>query len=209
MNARNGIIAAMLALGALAAAATPPPEPDINAGAVFLVATPKLDGAPYEGAVIVAAPTPAGGHVGVVLNRPLQQRLGEIFPDFAPAAAVTDVTFAGGAMWRNVIVAMARSPSAPSKRSVAVMEGIWLVFDAPAIDRLVEVRPNMARYYAGVVIWRPGQLAAEIDEGLLSVASAELGELFLQDTSKLHEATAARAHRRQQKCAPGPKGGCA
>ena len=43
---------------------------------VILVASSALDGSPFEQTVVVAAPLPDGGHIGFIINKPMNVKLG-------------------------------------------------------------------------------------------------------------------------------------
>jgi putative transcriptional regulator len=175
------------------ATAQQPAAPDIDAGAVFVAATPKLDGRLYQRAVMIVAPLPRGGHVGVVLNRPMQIQLAMLFPEDVPSREVRDQVYWGGAASRDVLFAIARVAPVPAQGSLELVPGVWLVGTEAAIDRLIETAPNEARYYMGLVGWAPGLLAEQIRDGSLALASADAAELFLADTSGLYDQVMRRA----------------
>src|SRR6266545_4294024 len=49
--------------------------------AILLIAHPAFRDMEYRQAVLIAAPAPNGGHVGVILNRPTRRSLGSLFPE--------------------------------------------------------------------------------------------------------------------------------
>ena len=49
--------------------------------AMLLVAHPAFRDLEYRQSVLIAAPAPNGGHVGVILNRPTRRSLGSLFPE--------------------------------------------------------------------------------------------------------------------------------
>lgn len=189
---RRALVFALLLLVA-PATAQQPDAPDIDRGPVFVAATQKLDGELYERTVIVVAPAPRGGHISVVLNRPSPIALAEIFPWHAPSREVLDPLYWGGTEMMEGVFAMTRIPPEPARGSIRLMLGAWLVMDAEAIDRIIETRPNEARYYVGLVFWAPGLLAEQIRRGSLALAPADERELFLADTSGLYDLVMQRA----------------
>ena len=48
--------------------------------AMLLVAHPAFRDMDYRQTVLLAAPGPSGGHVGVILNRPTRRSLASLFP---------------------------------------------------------------------------------------------------------------------------------
>jgi len=155
--------------------------------AILLVAHPAFRDLEYRQTVVLAAPAPNGGHVGVILNRPTKRSLGSLFPEHEPSKKVVDPVFYGGPFSRGALVALVRADHAPGAGSVLLMEHLYLAFRANTIDHVIETTPNEARYFVGYVGWRPGELKSEIDRGLWSVVNAEVDTIFRKDTDGLWE----------------------
>jgi putative transcriptional regulator len=155
--------------------------------AIFLVAHPMFSDLDYRKTVLLAAPAPNGGHVGVILNRPTRRSLGSLFPEHEPSRKVLDPVFYGGPFSRGALVALVKTDAAPGTGSVQVMKNLFLAFRANTIDQVIERAPNDARYYVGYVGWRPGELKGEIDRGLWSVINADPDVVFRKDTEGLWE----------------------
>ena len=153
--------------------------------AVILIAHPAFRDLEYRQTVLIAAPAPNGGHVGVILNRPTRRSLGSLFPEHEPSKKVADPVYYGGPFSRGALVALVRSDSAPGAGSVLLMKNLYLAFRANTIDHVIETTPNEARYFVGYVGWRPGELRSEIDRGLWSVQGADLDTIFRKDTDGL------------------------
>lgn len=155
--------------------------------AVLLIAHPAFRDLEYRQTVLIAAPVPSGGHVGVILNRPTRRSLGSLFPDHEPSKKVAEPVYYGGPFSRGALVALVRADHAPGAGSVLLMKNLYLAFRANTIDEVIENTPNEARYFVGYVGWRPGELRTEIDRGLWSVHSADVGTIFRKDTEGLWE----------------------
>src|SRR5262245_1402752 len=155
--------------------------------AMLLVAHPAFRDLEYRQTVLLAAPAPNGGHVGVILNRPTRRSLGSLFPEHEPSKKVVDPVFYGGPFSRGALVALVRAGNAPGAGSVLLMPNLYLAFRANTIDHVIETTPNEARYFVGYVGWRPGELKAEIDRGLWSVMNADPDTIFRKDTEGLWE----------------------
>src|SRR5687768_4389904 len=150
--------------------------------ALILIAHPAFRDAEYRQTVLLAAPAPNGGHVGVILNRPTKRSLGSLFPEHEPSKKVQDPVYYGGPFSRGALVALVRADQAPGSGSVLLMKNLYLAFRANTIDSVIESTPNEARYFVGYVHWRPGELKTEIDRGLWSVTGAEVDTMFRKDT---------------------------
>jgi putative transcriptional regulator len=155
--------------------------------AIVLVAHPAFRDVEYRQTVLIAAPAPSGGHVGVILNRPTKRSLGSLFPEHEPSKKVVDPVYYGGPFSRGALVALVRADHTPGAGSVALMRNLYLTFRANTIDHVIETTPNQARYFVGYVGWRPGELRSEIDRGLWSVLDADVEMVFRKDTDGLWE----------------------
>jgi putative transcriptional regulator len=155
--------------------------------AILLVAHPAFRDLEYRQTVVLAAPAPTGGHVGVILNRPTRRSLGSLFPEHEPSKKVADPVFYGGPFSRGALVALVRADHTPGSGSVLLMRNLYLAFRANTIDHVIETTPNEARYFVGYVGWRQGELKSEIDRGLWSVMNAEVDTIFRKDTDNLWE----------------------
>lgn len=155
--------------------------------AVILVAHPAFRDLEYRQTVLIAAPAPNGGHVGVILNRPTRRSLGSLFPEHEPSKKVADPVYYGGPFSRGALVALVKADNAPGSGSVLLMKNLYLAFRANTIDHVIETTPNEARYFVGYVGWRPGELKSEIERGLWTVQGAHLETIFRKDTEGLWE----------------------
>jgi putative transcriptional regulator len=155
--------------------------------AILLIAHPAFRDLEYRQTVLIAAPAPNGGHVGVIINRPTRRSLGSLFPEHEPSKKVVDPVYYGGPFSRGALVALVRADATPGSGSVLLKRNLYLAFRANTIDHVIETTPNEARYFVGYVGWRPGELKGEIDRGLWSVLDADIETLFRKDTDGLWE----------------------
>jgi putative transcriptional regulator len=155
--------------------------------AILLVAHPAFRDLEYRQTVLLAAPAPNGGHVGVIINRPTKRSLESLFPEHEPSKKVVEPVYYGGPFSRGALVALVRAHEAPGSGSVPLMKDLYLAFRANTIDHVIETTPNEARYFVGYVGWRPGELKSEIDRGLWSVLDAQIDTVFRKDTEGLWE----------------------
>jgi putative transcriptional regulator len=155
---------------------------------VLVVALDRLDANRlYARSVMVAVPWPAGGHVGFILNKPTKMTMGEVFQDHAPSQLVKDPVYLGGPTAVGVIFAMVRADPPPGARTVQVGPGVWLLIQSEQIDEQLERAPNEARYYAGYVSWKPGELAEEIRTGQMMLRPLDPARLFAPDSSTMYD----------------------
>lgn len=154
----------------------------------FVVALDKLDDNKlYARTVMFAAPLENGGHFGLILNRPTQHTMAQAFPDHGPSAAVKDNIYLGGPAYSKIIFALARAAESPGAGSREVVPGVWLMTQSGAIDAFIERSPNEARYFIGLVRWKPGELREEIRGGAVALRPFDAARLFSPDTSSMYE----------------------
>jgi len=158
-----------------------------DSDAVFLVANPEFSDPTYRHTVLLAAALENGGHIGVIVNRPTNQSLSNLFPEHEPSKKVVDPVYFGGPFSRSALVAVVKRDTSPGRGSVSLMKSLYLAFNVSTIDQIIEKTPNDARFYVGYVIWRAGELRREIDRGLWAVQNASADVVLRKDTQGLWE----------------------
>jgi putative transcriptional regulator len=151
-----------------------------------LVATPELRDPVYGRTVLLVKPFGRDQHLGFIVNRPTNLTLGKIFPEHGPSQKVPDPVFLGGPFDAGVIFALVARRDSPGGNSVEIAPGLFAAHEAATVDRIIEANPDDARFVAGLVIWRPGELRREIEIGAWQVRDADPG-LALRDPKGLWE----------------------
>src|SRR5215212_8819328 len=91
-----------------------------------------------ESAMLLVAPGPNGGHIGVILNRPTRRSLSSLFPEHEPSKKVVDPVHYGGPFSRGALVELVRTDVAPGNGAVLLMKNLYLAFRANTIDGIIE-----------------------------------------------------------------------
>ena len=138
----------------------------------ILVATPELRDNIYGSTVLVVKAIGGDQHVGFIVNRPAGVTLAKLFPGHGPSQTVTDSVFFGGPVGADAIFAVVRRSDSPPGNSVELLPGLYLVVDGPGVDRVIELEADHARFVAGLVVWRAGELAEEVRAGAWYVLEA-------------------------------------
>jgi putative transcriptional regulator len=162
------LVAAAALLAALPAAAA-----DISDDSVLLVAKRQLKDKMYGSTILVARPIGNDQHIGFIVNRPTKITLGQLFPRHAPSQKVPDPVFLGGPISAESIFALVETRKHPGGRSVELMPGMFAVFDGKIVDDVIEHEAARARFVAGLVGWRAGELREEIKRGAWFVLDAD------------------------------------
>ena len=163
---------------------------------VVLVAKRNLQDKVYGSTILFAKPLGNDRHVGFILNKPSQVTLGKLFPEHEPSRKVLDPVFLGGPFGREVIFALVHSKQSPGGRSVQITPEVYLAFDSPIVDRIIEKEPQQARFFAGLVVWQQGELRAEIKRGVWYVLDAQIEVLLKKQTDGLWEELVRRSERK-------------
>lgn len=187
MKSFLALIAALLV--ALPAAAADPTGP------VLLVAKRQLQDKLYGATILVARPIGQDQHIGFIVNRPTQVTLGELFPQHAPSKRVPDPVFLGGPISSESIFALVQTTRNPGGRSVKLLDNLFAVIDGKLVDDVIEKEPASARFVAGLVAWRSGELREEIRRGAWYVLAAD-SRLVLRKPDGLWEELVRRAELR-------------
>ena len=163
---------------------------------LILVAKPELRDPLYGAAVLVVAPLGAGQHVGFIVNRPTKTTLGKLFPEHAPSQKIVDPVYLGGPVEPALIFALVQRATNPGGNSIEIMPGLYAAYEAAVVDKIIESDPEHARFVAGLVAWRPGELEAEIDLGAWLVLEGD-AELVMRKPEGLWEELVRRSQRRR------------
>jgi len=170
---------------------------DFNDETAILVAKREMRDRVYGTSVIVARPLGQERHIGFIVNKPTTMTLSKLFPKHLPSQKVVDPVYLGGPMGPEVIFAMVKGRESPGGRSLQLTPGLYVAFDSAVVDRIIESQPQEARFFAGMVLWQPNELAEEVKRGLWYVLDPQ-ADLLLQrkTTDGLWEELVGRAERK-------------
>jgi putative transcriptional regulator len=181
-------LAAALLLGLPAAAAD-------TSTSVILVAKRQLQDRLYGATILVARPIGQDQHIGFILNRPSRVTLAQLFPQHAPSRKVADPVYVGGPVTPESIFAIVQTSRNPGGRSVRLLDNLFAVVDGKLVDDVIEKDASHARFVAGLVAWRSGELNEEIRRGAWYVLAAD-SSLVLRKPDGLWEELVRRAELR-------------
>jgi putative transcriptional regulator len=153
---------------------------------LILVAKPQLRHPLYSSSILVVKPFGVRQHIGFIVNRPTDFTLGKIFPDHGPSQKVSDPIYLGGPVDAQAIFALVHRPDTPGGNSIEIMPGLFAVLDAATVDKIIETDPGHARFVAGLVVWRPGELEREIKQGAWFLHDAD-AKLAMREPKGLWE----------------------
>ena len=163
---------------------------------VLLVAKRNLKDRIYGSSILVARPLGDDRHVGFIVNKPTTMTLGKLFPKHLPSQKVVDPVYLGGPTGPEVIFAMVKGRQSPGGRSLQLTPGLYVAFDSSVVDRIIESQPAEARFFAGMVLWQPGELSEEVKRGLWYVLDAAPEVCLRKSMDGLWEELVGRSERK-------------
>lgn len=129
----------------------------------LLVASPKLVDPNFFHAVVLLVQHGEDGALGLVLNRPLQTSVREMWREVAEgdSCEVEGALHQGGPMEGALMVVHGD----PAQAEAEVTEGVFFCMRRDAIEGLVQENRAPMKFFVNYAGWGAGQLEAEIDEG--------------------------------------------
>lgn len=139
----------------------------------FLIASPHLTDGNFLRTVVLMIEHDKEGALGLVLTRPLNSTLRDIWELIGePKCALTDPLFWGGPVQSPLIALHSQAALAETK----VIDGVYLSTHKDKLEQLVTQCLRPLRICSGYAGWGPGQLDFELKAGgwLVAPANAEL-----------------------------------
>ena len=183
---------AILAVAWAAPARAADPDDD----SIILVAKRQLQDKLYGSTIVLSRPIGADRHVGFIINKPTQVTLAKLFPGHEPSKKVVDPVFLGGPVSPEVIFALVQGKQSPGGRSIRILDDLYLAIDSDVVDSVIEKQSTQARFFAGMVLWRPGELNEELKRGLWYVLDAKSDLALRKSTDGLWEELVGRSERK-------------
>jgi putative transcriptional regulator len=150
--------------------------------AVLLVAKPGLVDPNFREAVVLVTQARDSSTVGVILNRPTPQKIGELMPNVAGVERYADAVYSGGPVMRQVVVALFHAEAEPKAAAFHVLRGVYLSMHPANVEPLLATSERY-RLYAGFAGWAPRQLETELERDSWYVLPASDEIIFRQDTN--------------------------
>ena len=167
-----------------------------EAAPMILVAKPGLRDEFFGATILIAKPVGNGRHVGFVINRPTELTLGKLFPEHGPSQKVPDPVYLGGPLNTDYIFALVQSEKPLQGEVLQIARDLYIAIDAKTVDGIIEGDAAHARFFAGVVSWRPGELQEELRRGLWYVLESDSELVMRKRTEGLWEELVRRSERR-------------
>jgi putative transcriptional regulator len=130
----------------------------------LLVATQQMRDPRFRRTVILVTSHGHTGPIGVIVNRPLDITLDQLFPDYPLAKGFS--LYYGGPAYPKQISYLVRGGEAVTG-ALKIDSDIYLAYDPPALEELLSGKRQYKdlRVMHGLASWAPGQLEYEIKLG--------------------------------------------
>jgi putative transcriptional regulator len=159
---------------------------DDAANSIFLVARRGMPDPNFRETVVLVTQPQRGGPFGVIINRPLDQRLSQVFSEVESLKDRKDPLYFGGPVKPDGLVFLVHAKTSPP-RGMSVLKDVYFTGDTEAIEKLLR-RKNPTdglKVFAGYSGWGPGQLQHEIGRGDWHVMPASAEMIFEKDASRI------------------------
>ncbi|MDH3315678.1 MAG: YqgE/AlgH family protein [Gammaproteobacteria bacterium] len=156
------------------------------ANSIFLVARRDMPDPNFRETVVLVTQPRRGGPFGVIINRPLEQRLSDLLSEFESLKEREDVVYFGGPVKPAGLVFLVRATT-PPPRGISVLKDVYFTGDTDLIEKLLQ-RPHPTqglKVFAGYSGWGLGQLQREIKRGDWHIMPADAAMVFEKDASRI------------------------
>ena len=149
-----------------------------------LVASPSLNDPNFEFTVVFMLEHSNEGALGVVLTRPSELPVTDMFDGWVDHAAAPSVVFRGGPVSLSSVIALGVAACAgPSGGVNPIAAGIGTVDLDTDPTELIALQG--VRFFAGYASWAPGQLDAELVDDAWIVLDATESDLLHPEPAEL------------------------
>jgi putative transcriptional regulator len=151
----------------------------LPAKGMFLVATDVVQGELFANTVVLLLHYDETGAFGLVVNRPTDVELDELFADADELAGYRGTLFWGGPVQMDSLRALLYTDE-PPEGAEKIIGSVYLVAFDDAVA-LGPTDPARLRLYIGYAGWAPGQLDYELARGSWRILPATREQVFADE----------------------------
>lgn len=155
----------------------------------LIVARPELLDSNFDRTITVILEHSPDGAIGLVLNRPSVEQLGDVFPRWLDLAAAPTRLYEGGPVEPDGLIALAAG-----HRSGDLGLGLHTI-DLDEDPAMAAAEYSKLRVFAGHAGWGPGQLEGEMANGAWWSLEATPEDVFTTEPESLWSKVLRRADR--------------
>ena len=160
----------------------------------LLVAQPDMLDPNFSRTVVLVMRPEEDGPLGVILNRPTNVQLRELYPERAELTGRDDLVFFGGPVQPDALLFAFRSAEKPPK-GLNVTGDIYISGFSEVLDELLKHPENAKeqRFFAGYAGWAQGQLEFEIARGGWYTLPLDVDAIFKMNPLTIYDELLKRA----------------
>lgn len=190
----RGSVSILLSLTAALLFAPPALAQTEKVSTFLLVAQPDMLDPNFSRTVVLVMRPEDGGPLGVILNRPTNVQLRELYPERAELTGRNDLVFFGGPVQPDALLFAFRSLVKPPK-GLNVTGDIYISGFSEVLDELLKhpENANEQRFFAGYAGWAQGQLEFEIARGGWYTLPLDVDAIFKMNPLTIYDELVKRA----------------
>ena len=146
--------------------------------AQFLVAVPQLPDSNFFRSVVLMIQHGDDGAFGVILNRPSEVTVQEVWTKVAESTCDCQQPIYIGGPVEGPLLAVHGDPSCVERE---ILPGVYLATQREHLDHLVKQTDHPVRLYSGYSGWGEGQLEGELEAGGWLLTPATKDHVFSED----------------------------
>lgn len=172
---------------------------------ILLVARKGMRDPNFQQTVLLLTSHGRRGTIGVILNRPMETGLDQLFPGNPGLSSGQDRLHFGGPVARNTLVFLYRAPS-KANEALHVVDDVYMSMSSTILAGLLrrEAPTQDLRVFRGYAGWAGGQLEVEIARGDWHVLKVDPEVVFSKAPEKLWREMVIRATAIEVRAKPVP-----
>lgn len=141
----------------------------------LLVSVPDLLDPNFLQSVTLLVEHTADGALGLVLNRPTDSTIGQIWEELTQRPCEMDYQIHQGGPCEGLLSVLHGESELACGN---VFGDLYFTQDPGKIEQLIELEVHPAKFFVGYAGWSPGQLEAELESGSWLTTSALMDDVF-------------------------------
>lgn len=174
---------------------------------VLLIANEEMADPRFrETVVLVTRHGRSRSTIGVIVNRPFEVTLDQVFSDAAVGSTAHRLHY-GGPVAQGQIVFLLRG-DVPPKAAIHLAEKLYISSDGHSLRRILQQPPpaDRLRVFDGFASWAPGQLEREVERGDWYLLPVDVDILFTDPADGLWQRLLRQATQRMVRNPRAPEG---
>jgi putative transcriptional regulator len=144
----------------------------------LLIAAPHLNDPNFFKSVVLVVQHNEQGALGVILNRPTETTIEEVWPQVSESACNAEGQLYQGGPCPGPLMVVHTDPTVSDTE---ICRGVYFSTDKPSIEQLVSQTVGPLKFFVNYAGWSAGQLEEELERGGWVATPADRGEVFRGD----------------------------